>query len=185
MPGIEWSLVARIVEGTALLLIGAWVNRRFESRPVLYSYFGHVAAFKYTPPGGQQIDIYTHSVVVSNQGRRPATNVRLNHRVLPDFNIYPTAAYSIQPMPDGTSDIVIPSIVPGEALTISYLYFPPVTWNQVNAGIKFDEGFARQIPMLLQRQYRRWVTVVSVGLALVGLVAVVYAMIFGIRALTR
>jgi len=50
MPGIEWSLVTRIVEGTALLFVGAWVNRRFESRPVLYSYFGHVSAFKYTPP---------------------------------------------------------------------------------------------------------------------------------------
>lgn len=185
MPGIDWSLVTRIAEGTALLLVGAWVNRRFESHPALYSYFGHVSAFKYTPPGGKQIDVYTHSVVVSNQGRRPATNVRLNHNVLPDFTISPTAVYSIQTLPDGTRDILIPAIVPGEALTISYLYFPPVTWDQVNAGIKFDEGFAHQIPVLLQRQYPRWVTTTLTLLALVGLVAVLYVVALGIRALVK
>ncbi len=185
MLGIEWSLVTRVVEGTALLFVGAWINRRFESHPALYSFFGHVSAFKHTPPGGKQIDVYTHSVVVSNHGRRPATNVRLNHTVLPDFNIFPTAAYSIQTLPDDSRDILIPAIVPGEVLTISYLYFPPVTWNQVNAGIKFDEGFARQIPVLLQRQYPRWATLTAAVLALVGLVSVVYAVILGIRALTR
>ncbi len=124
-------------------------------------------------------------MVVSNQGRRPATNVRLNHNVLPDFTIVPTAAYSIQTLPDGTSDILIPRIVPGEALTISYLYFPPVTWNQVNAGIKFDDGFARPIPVLLQRQYPRWVTTTLTLLALVGLVAVVYVVALGIRAVVK
>ncbi len=185
MARLDWNLVTRIAEGTALLFVGAWVNRRFEKRPSLVSYFGQVSAFKYTPPGGKTIDVYTHSLVVSNQGRRPATNVRLNHIVLPDFTISPTALYSVQTLPDGTRDILIPAMVPGEALTVSYLYFPPVTWSQVNAGIKFDEGFARPIPMLLQRQYSRWVTATSVVLALVGFVAVVYGVVVGIRALTR
>ncbi len=185
MQGIDWSLITRVAEGIALLFAGAWIKRWFESHPALFSYFGHVSAFKYTPPGGKQIDVYTHSVIVSNQGRRPATNVRLNHNVLPDFTVSPTAVYSVQTLPDGTHDILFPAIVPGEALTISYLYFPPVTWDRVNAGIKFDEGFAQQIPVLLQRQYPRWVTITSTVLALVGLVAVVYAMILGIRALTR
>ena len=90
-----------------------------------------------------------------------------------------------KPLPDGTRDILIPAIVPGEALTISYLYFPSVTWNQVNAVIKFDDGFARPIPVLLQRQYPRWVTTTLGFLALVGLVAVVYVVAFGIRALVR
>lgn len=184
MP-LDWTLVTRVVEGTALLFVGGWVNRWFERRPSLFSYFGHVSTFKYTPPGGKPIDVYTHSVVVSNQGRRPATNVRVNHTVLPDFTISPTAAYTVQTMPDGSRDIVIPAMVPGEWLTISYLYFPPVTWNQVNAGIKFDEGFARQIPVLLQRQVPRWVTVTLTILAFVGLVSVLYAVVLGVRALTR
>ena len=105
--------------------------------------------------------------------------------MLPDFTISPTAVYSIQTLPDGTRDILIPAIVPGEALTISYLYFPPVTWDQVNAGIKFDEGFAHQIPVLLQRQYPRWVTTTLTLLALVGLVAVLYVVALGIRALVK
>ncbi len=40
MPGIEWSLVTRVVGGIALLFAGAWIKRWFESRPALFSYFG-------------------------------------------------------------------------------------------------------------------------------------------------
>ncbi len=185
MPGLDWGLVGRLAEGTVLLIVGAWINRRFESHPSLFSYYGHVSAFRHTPPGGAQIDVYTHSVILSNQGRRPATNVRLHHNVLPDFNIYPQVAHSIDTLPDGTRDIVIPTMVPGETLTISYLYFPPLLWNQVNAGIRFDGGFARPIPVLLQRQYPQWLVTILGLLAIVGFVAVVYVMVLGIRALTR
>jgi hypothetical protein len=93
--------------------------------------------------------------------------------------------HSVDTLPDGTRDILIPSIVPGETLTVSYLYFPPVIWNQVNAGIKFDGGFAQQIPVLLQRQYPRWFTTTLGVLVLVGLVALAYVGLLGVRALLR
>lgn len=31
----------------------------------------------------------THSVILRNAGRRPATNVRLSHYSLPDFSVWP------------------------------------------------------------------------------------------------
>ena len=182
---IEWNAVATIAGPIIALFAGVWVNRRFENRPVLISYFGHVSVFRHNPPGGQPIHVYTHSVVLRNTGHRSATNVRLHHTVLPDFNIWPTIVHNVDTLPDGSKDIVIPTLIPGEEITISYLYFPPVTVNQVNAGIKCDQGFAHPITVLLQRQFPRWLNFITAILMIAGLVALVYVVYLGVSAMIR
>jgi len=172
---IDWTAVATIAAPIIALFVGVWVNRWFESRPMLISYFGHVAAFLHNPGAGQQpIHVHTHSVVLRNAGRRSATNVRLHHTVLPSFNIWPQLVHSVQTLSDGSQDILIPTLVPGEEIAISYLYFPPVTFAGVNAGIKCDQGFAQAIPVLLQRQRPKWFSLTVDGLTLVGLVSLAY-----------
>lgn len=179
---IDWNAVATIAAPVITLFLGVWVNRRFESRPVLISYFSHVSAFRYSPPAGQPMGINTHSVVLRNTGRKSATGIRIHHNTLPDFNIWPTVVHTVETLPDGTKDIVIPALVPGEQITISYLYFHPVTVDQINAGIKSDQGFSQQIAVLLQRQFPRWVRVVVGILMVTGLVSIVYALYTGISA---
>ncbi len=171
---IDWGAVANVAGPIIALFVGVWINRRFESRPMLISYFGHVSSFQHTPPGGQPLVVHTHSVVLRNAGRRPATNVRITHTVLPDFNIWPALVHHTEDLPSGVRDIVIPTLVPGEQMTISYLYFPPLTVAQVNAGIKCDQGFAQAIPVLLQRQYPKWFNVLASVLMLLGLVVGLY-----------
>jgi len=173
MP-IDWPIIATIAAPIVALFAGVWINRRFESRPILISYFGHVAAFVHHPASGDPINVHTHAVVLWNTGRRSATNVRLHHTVLPDFNIWPQLNHTVETLSDGSRDIVIPTLVPGEQITISYLYFAPLTVTQVNAGIKHDRGFAKEIPVLLQRQYPRWFNFTGASLMLVGLVSIVY-----------
>jgi hypothetical protein len=182
---IDWNAVATIAAPIITLFLGVWVNRRFENRPVLISYFSHVSAFQHTPPGGQLIHVNTHSVVLRNAGRQSAINVRLHHIVLPDFNIWPAVVHHVDTLPNGARDIVIPTLVPGEQITVSYLYFPPVTVGQVNAGIKCDQGFARQIAVLLQRQYPRWVNFIASVLMIAGLVAIIYALYIGVSTAIR
>jgi len=171
---IDWRAVATIAAPIITLFVGVWVNRRFESRPHLISYFGHVSAFQTTPPNADPIFVNTHSVVLRNAGRRRATNVRLRHIVLPDFNVWPAVQYHVDELPGGFREIVIPIVVPGEEITISYLYFAPLTFAQVNAGIKSDEGFAQQIPVLLQRQYGKLFKATVAALMLIGLVSLAY-----------
>ena len=171
---IDWNALATIASPIFALFVGVWVNRKFENRPCLISYFSHVSAFKLTPSGGQAMGINTHTVVLRNTGRRSATGIRIHHNLLPDFNIWPIVAYSIDTLPDGTQDIVIPTLVPGEEITISYLYFHPITVGQVNAGIKWDQGFAQQITVLLQKQFPKWVNRILAFLVVTGAVAIVY-----------
>ena len=182
---IDWNAVATIASPVIALFVGVWVNRRFENRPVLIAYYSHVSAFKYTPPGGLPTGINTHSVVLRNTGRESAKNVRLHHLTLPDFNIWPVIVYQIETLPDGSQDIVFPTLVPGEQVTISYLYLHPLTVEQVNAGIKSEKGFCQQIPVLLRRQYPPWVTFIARTLIIAGIVAILYAAYVGVSAAIR
>jgi hypothetical protein len=171
---IDWSIVATIAAPIIALFVGAWLTRRFESRPILNSYYSHVSAFRHTPQSGQPINVHTHSVVLRNAGRRSATNVRLRHHVLPDFTIWPSLKHATEDLPDGLKEIVIPTLVPDEQITISYLYFPPLTADRIHAGIRCDEGFAQQIPVLLQRQHPQWFNLTAGVLMFVGLVTMIY-----------
>lgn len=94
-------------------------------------------------------------------------------------------AHNIETLPDGSRDIVIPTLVPGEQITVSYLYFPPVVVGQVNAGIRCDQGGAHPIPVLLQRQFPAWLNRTTVALILVGLVTIFYLAYVGISAIVR
>src|SRR3546814_3504101 len=97
----------------------------------------------------------------------------------PSFNIWPEVGHHTETLPDGSRDIVIPSLVPNELITISYLYFAPVTVAQVNAGVKCDQGFAHEISVLLQRQYPWWFNFLAAAFMISGVVAWVYIAYLG------
>jgi hypothetical protein len=171
---IQWQVVATIAAPLIALFVGIWANRRAESRPSLISYFGHVSSFRYAPPGAQPVIIHTHAVILRNAGRRTATNVRLSHKILPDFTIWPAVMHHVEDVSSGGRDIVVPTLVPGEQITLSYLYFPPHTVVDINAGIKHDGGFAQQIPVLLQRQYGKLFNITAGVLMLIGAISAIY-----------
>ena len=170
---VNWLVVATIAAPIIAVFFSVWATRRFESRPILLAHFGHVSGTTVARAEGP-VAINHHSVVIRNTGRRRATEVRLTHHVLPDFNIWPSVQYSIEDLPQGGKDIVIPVLTPGEQLTISYLYFGPTTVNDINAGVKCDQGIATPIPMLLQRQYPKLRNLLVRAIFLVGIVAIIY-----------
>lgn len=173
---VDWQLFATVTAPLLALFVGVWLNRRIEKRPVLLTHWGHVSQFRLQSPDGTSNFVNTHSVVIVNQGKRSATNVRLSHSTLPDFNIWPAVPHRLEQVPDSGSDIVIPTMVPGEQIMISYLYFPPVTYEQVNSNVKHDEGFATHIPVLLQRQYPRWLYNSAAIIIVIGLSALAYVL---------
>lgn len=173
---IDWSIVATITAPILALLMGAILNRAIESRPRLVTYLGHVSAHRLRNNDGSPNDVYTHSLVIRNSGRKPATNVRLSHAYLPNFNVFPDIEHRVEELPGGGKEIVIPSLVPGEQVTISYLYFSPVTWNQINGQIKSDEGLAKVLHVLPTQQYSKWFNRLALLLMLGGLVAGFYVL---------
>jgi hypothetical protein len=174
-PSFDWQPIATIAAPIIAFFLGLAWQRWLENRPVLISHYGHIAAFAVNQPGGNQFRIHTHAVVLRNVSRKAATNVRLHQcGVVPNFQIWQDLPHNVETLPGGSQDIMIPSLPPGRQIIISYLYFPPLTADQINAGLDCDQGSVRQIPVLLQRAYPRWIIYTTRVLSLIGVITIVY-----------
>ncbi|KPG98387.1 hypothetical protein AEQ67_13630 [Pseudomonas sp. RIT-PI-q] len=171
---VDWNLVSSIGVPVACLFLGAWVTRRFEKRPEIVSYYGHASSFSVPSATGSGLIINTHAVVLRNVGKRSASNVRMTHATLPSVTVFPHTPYRTEELPGGGIDLIFPTIVPGAQITVSYLYFAPLLVSGVNIGIKHDDGFAKAIPVILQRQLPLWVVRLFTWVAAIGAVTIAY-----------
>jgi len=173
---INIEAIAKLVSPILTLVIGVIIKHFTERRAKLISYIGHVSSFTLQNDEGTQV--FAHSVIVRNTGRKTAQNVRLGHNVFPhNINIFPKVQYKIETSPEGGSEIVIPILVPKEQITISYLYFPPLTWDKIHSYTKFDEGFAKIITVIPLPQPSRWVLALVWFLMFVGASFLIYWMV--------
>ena len=53
------------------------------------------------------MSVNTHSIVVRNAGNKLATNIRIGHMELPDFQIFPDIEYEVKSLPGGQKEIVL------------------------------------------------------------------------------
>jgi hypothetical protein len=178
---IEWDIVVKILVPLVTLVIGKGLDQWAGKRPRLISYLGHVSSFTLTDP--LQTQVYTHAIVVGNTGRAAANNVRIGHHYLPNVQVYPRISYSTHETPGGGAEIVIDKLIPGEQITVSYLYFPPVTWDRINAYTKSDEGFAKILQVIPTPQLSRWALWAIRALLFVGVTSLLYVAVQGMRRL--
>jgi hypothetical protein len=176
---IDFSLFGRIAESLVILFLGGFVGRLIERRPRVSVFYGHIGEFQLQPsgtlPGGA---VHTHSVVVRNTGKLAARNVRLPHRLALapplNFSVLPPTAFTRSPLSGGGEEIVFPTLVPGQQVTVSYLYFPPLLYTQINLPISSDEGMARVLSVLPTPQRPRWQLAILWVLVFIGVVTSVY-----------
>lgn len=181
---INWDLVAKVAIPLGTLVLGKYLDRWLAKRPKLVMYLGHASAF--TIHGNNPSVIHTHSIVIRNAGRETANNVRVGHSVLPEhYQLYPAVPHSVVQVPDGLAEIVIPKMVPGEEVTISYLYFPPLLWSQIHVYTKSDEGFAKVLNVLPTPQPPKWVIRCLWVVLFVGAVAILYTIAELLQRLAR
>jgi hypothetical protein len=170
---IDIELFAKLLAPVITTIIAVIAKHYSEGRARVVSFIGHISSFKLK--GENPTDVYTHSVVVRNTGRKTAQNVRLGHHFLPDnLTVFPSVQYSIEYNPEGKAEIVLPRLVPKEQITISYLYFPPVTWNQIHAYTKSDEGYAEIINVIPTAQPSILVKLIVWSLMFIGTSFIVY-----------
>jgi hypothetical protein len=163
---VDWGAALATLAAPAIAFgIAEWDKRRAR----LIAFFSQRAEFTAPLPDGGTVTAVLHTIILRNRGSSPVTNVRLHHHQLPAFSIRPQ---HVQRQVEGT-DIVLPQVLPNEVVEVSYLYVAPTTPQQVHAGIRSDQGFARGIPVTLQRRLPRWAqwtvrAVLLIGLGTVG-----------------
>ena len=74
-------------------------------------------------------------------------------------------------------DLVIPLLRPKEQFTVSYLYYPPTVWNQINSHVKSDEDSARVLNVMPTRQASKRVVQIAWFLMFAGAAATLYALV--------
>ncbi|HRD71008.1 MAG TPA: hypothetical protein PK657_12785 [Legionella sp.] len=173
MYNINWPIVVDIAMPVILLIIGAGLNHFFERRARVITYLGHVSGIKlskFEPP----LTIYTHSIVIKNNGRKVANDIRLGHHTLPDFQVYPDIEYNVRDLPGGQKEIIIPKLIPKKEVTITYLYIPPITWDTINSHLESDDGPIQVIRVLPTPQIPPWAIRLLWFLISYGSIALLY-----------
>lgn len=178
---IEWDLVLKISIPLFALILGRFLDLWLAKKSKLIFYIGHASAFRLENPNQTQIHI--HAVVIRNVGRKTAHNVRIGHSYLPEnFQLFPSVPYEVVDIPNSSGkEIVIPNLVPNEQITVSYLYFPPITYDKINTYTKSDEGFAKIIQVVPSPLPAKWIIRTIWVVIFIGVVAILYVFIYILR----
>ena len=170
---MDWELVAKIAGPVVGALVGAGVKHLVDSRPRVVAFLGHVSGIR-LKRGDGDLSVGSHSVVLRNSGNKAAPNVRIGHNVLPDFQVFPDVAYAVETLPSGSKEIRFSQLVPKKQITITYLYFPPLTWEQVNTYLETDDGPIKILNVLPTVQPTKAVVMLIWTLAGIGAVTLIY-----------
>ena len=128
------------------------------------------------PPGVSANWVFGNSIVVKNSGKKAATNVRVVHKFLPEFKISPYVYHTVTRQDDG-GEIVFPTLVPDEEVTISYLFYSSTPWDQIYLHTKSDEGFAQTHHVIPTLKPPRWAVWFMKIFTFIGICATVYLLV--------
>lgn len=170
---MDWSLFVEIAKPLLSGGAGLILGRAIERRPRLVTFYSHVSSFNIQGPTPGIVN--THAIIVRNTGRKSCVNVRVSHEVVvPNLTVYPSVSFTRNPLPGGGEELLFPVLVPDEQVTISYLYFPPLTWNQIRTFVRSDEGLAKVLNVLPTPQLPPWARRIVIGILYFGLASLIY-----------
>ena len=154
--------------------ISTWyLTNKFERKPRLIAGTTRAAHIRVNK---EQI-LSNHTLIVRNNGKKEAKNVQIIHLTLPElYQVLPAIPYTVEDLKDGKA-IVIPSLVPGEEITICYMY-PEYLFGNIHGVIKHNEGQAEYINILLTREYSPKALMGMKCLMLLGIITIVYWLLF-------
>ncbi|HDR9042614.1 TPA: hypothetical protein QDA96_003305 [Burkholderia vietnamiensis] len=206
---LDWDLVSKLLFPIITALVVAAIGKRMENRPKVVTYMAHAAGFNLPPtqapqlsgasdqqdsqgqpattqPGTPGAQVNVHSIIVRNTGKKTAFNVRLGHNLrISHYVIEPPIQHESKVSDTGGWEILVPALVPNEQIMVSYLYFPPLTWHQINSYTKSDEGIARYLNVFPTPQPPKWLVRSFVGIFYIGVLAISLAVVVGVQWINK
>jgi hypothetical protein len=171
---LKWLISVAIVS-----FIGAIITRWVQYKPKVVCYMGQAAQFQ-IPSQDQnaKTNIMTHNLVLQNIGGKAATSVKLAHRFLPQITINGFVEYTQETLSDGTGLLIFPRLIPGEQVTVSYLYASGLVMDTIPFSLKHDDGFVKIINVLPMKVYPKIVNYSLLALIYIGALTILF---FGYR----
>jgi len=125
-------------------------------------------------PGNPNIHLWQQSIYLTNWGKTLATNIVIPHRYIPFYRNISVPAISKTREDLQNRTITIESIAPGELVTITYLDYFDYSPTAIQGQIVYDQGIAREIPLLVTRYPNKWLIRARRLFAIIGVVALIY-----------
>lgn len=148
-----------LITGLVALAVGIILDRLRARRADLIFYYSHPQWVTLpAQPGQQQMPaVGTFTLFLWNQGKAPAREVHIGHTWLPASNVFPDIPREIRQTPGGTYALRFPTFPARTLVSISYLYFGPLTVDQIISYVGSEDGTAKHIPVMLQRIWPKWI----------------------------
>jgi len=199
---LDADVLAKLAAPTIAAMITLAIKAYTSAKPKIVAWLGHISIFKLDAASRLQVvavipdgdaeararhhSVHAHSLIVRNVGGKTANQVRVSHYMWPDHvSVHPPVNYTIERNPEGSADIIFPVLVPGEQVTLSYLYDPSLSFNLITAGLKSDEGMGRIVDAPTMHKPSIWRMAVVLTLAFVGLSLVIYWIVLWAIALLK
>jgi uncharacterized repeat protein (TIGR01451 family) len=161
-----------ITSGVIGFLVKVLYDKVSERSPKVVFNVEPARGFNLAMPSPQpNMQVWQHSLHLTNWGKTPATNIVITHDYLP-FNLnFSQHALNKCNVNRNNKTIVVSSLAPKELIVISYLDF-----NEYSTitYIIYDQGIAAHIPLMVTIPPKRWVVFLLRLFAIVGLMATVY-----------
>lgn len=198
MVGILESWQPQIFAALLALVVGICLEKYRNRKPDLFYYLLSASSFeipntaRQQNPPAQQVQvptlfINTHSIVIQNGGKVPATNVEVvHHRILDSsfhYRVAPDVPFTVDTTPGHGLILRFPNLLPGHAITISYLYTSPLLVNQIHNYVNCHESAGYAINVLSVRQTPKWLQYLLLWLGLLGLIYLTQLFWIGFRSL--
>ncbi|WP_429057188.1 hypothetical protein [Aeromonas veronii] len=170
---MDTAAIVKLASPIITAIIGFVIKSYFEAKPKLVTYLVHASEIPLHDENKSKVN--THSIVVSNSGTKTANNIRIGHNFLPkSFQLFPQLTHEITWGENESAEILIPTLVPGEQVNISYLYWPPVVWSQIHSYCKCDEVNAKYLNVAPTQQLSTFQKTIIWTLIFIGASRVVY-----------
>lgn len=175
-----------------LAFVGGILLTNYQNRkPRLISFFTNMSDFHIpsNQAGQPNLTIYTHTIVVQNTGKASANNVEVVHRNVGLQNYWhkvtPDVVFQQDRTPDGGLILRFPSLLPKQAVTISYLYTYPFHVDAIHNYVKSNEVAANVTAIFFVPQTPQWLAKLLLWLALFGLIYLIQLFSNGFVILIR
>jgi hypothetical protein len=181
---IQGDVLARYLGPIGGAIVGWFLHSYSQRGGKLITYYGHIDAFFLPIDNGQVLKVHTHNLVIRNTGPKVARNVRVSHSQLPPgFSVFPAREFTRHDLPNNMgTEIVFAAVVPGEQLALNYIYFPPVTADQITTTVKSDDGLAKRVNIFPTRAKAN----LDMVLSTIGVMTLAYfALTFCVRVSAR
>lgn len=158
-------IISLAISSVISVRIALWCQRKAR----VVCYLGQAAQFRL-----KDTEIATHSLVIVNKGKIPAKNLQIAHMQLPDFNVNPPGiVWEKRKLDNGLMIIEFPNFVPGQQVTIAYLY-PQQILRDIHGEIKHADGAVKVIDVLPTQILSKPFLIMIWGLLGIGSLTILY-----------